>query len=150
MHPIFTFPSLYYHPQTIFPSLPLSLPSCGGFISSSFETHYSQIKSPKAGKEMPIEMPKGLPFSVDTWSLCSKRKRHHFLTHAHKDHSSGICTHFSFPIYSTLLTKTLLFQHYPQVCLFYLPVFAMILSMALFFIFYFFLLGVILWLFCAA
>ncbi|KAE7998333.1 hypothetical protein FH972_002890 [Carpinus fangiana] len=63
---------------------------------------------------MPIEMPKGLPFSVDTWSLCSKRKGHHFLTHAHKDHYSGISTHFSFPIYSTLLTKTLLFQHYPQ------------------------------------
>ena len=120
-------------------SLPpsLSLPSCGSFISFSSETHYSQIKSPKAGKEMPIEMPKGLPFSVDTWSLCSKRKRHHFLTHAHKDHSSGISTHFSFPIYSTLLTKTLLFEHYPQVCLFYLTVFAMILSMA-FFIFLFF------------
>lgn len=64
---------------------------------------------------MPIEMPKGLPFSVDTWSPCSKRKRHHFLTHAHKDHSSGISTHFSFPIYSTLITKILVLQHYPQV-----------------------------------
>ncbi|KAL6551967.1 hypothetical protein OROGR_008121 [Orobanche gracilis] len=29
---------------------------------------------------MPIEMPKGLPFSVDTWTPSSKRKRHHFLT----------------------------------------------------------------------
>ncbi|GMY12475.1 5' exonuclease Apollo isoform X1 [Fagus crenata] len=63
---------------------------------------------------MAIEMPKGLPFSVDTWSPSSKRKRHHFLTHAHKDHSFGISTHSSFPIYSTLLTKTLLLQHYPQ------------------------------------
>ncbi|KAF5480606.1 hypothetical protein F2P56_001342 [Juglans regia] len=63
---------------------------------------------------MPIEMPKGLPFSVDTWSYYSHRKRHHFLTHAHKDHSSGISTHFSFPIYSTLITKILVLQHYPQ------------------------------------
>ncbi|XP_050386320.1 uncharacterized protein LOC126802695 [Argentina anserina] len=63
---------------------------------------------------MSIEMPKGLPFSVDTWSPCSKRKRHHFLTHAHKDHSVGISSHFSYPIYSTHLTKTLLLQHYPK------------------------------------
>nr|POF20247.1 5' exonuclease apollo [Quercus suber] len=63
---------------------------------------------------MPIEMPKGLPFSVDTWTSSSKRKRHHFLTHAHKDHSFGISSHFSFPIYSTLLTKSLVLQHYPQ------------------------------------
>lgn len=66
---------------------------------------------------MPIEMPKGLPFSVDTWSPCSKKKRHHFLTHAHKDHSTGISAHFSYPIYSTHLTKSLLLQHYPQVSL---------------------------------
>lgn len=59
-------------------------------------------------------MPKGLPFSVDTWTPSSKRKRHHFLTHAHKDHSSGISTHFSYPIYSTLLTKSLVLHHYPQ------------------------------------
>ncbi|KAK9291781.1 hypothetical protein L1049_019731 [Liquidambar formosana] len=63
---------------------------------------------------MPIEMPKGVPFSVDTWSPCSKKKRHHFLTHAHKDHSTGISAHFSYPIYSTHLTKSLLLQHYPQ------------------------------------
>ncbi|PON81994.1 Metallo-beta-lactamase [Trema orientale] len=63
---------------------------------------------------MPIEMPKGLPFSVDTWSQSSKRKRYHFLTHAHKDHSNGITTHFSFPIYSTNLTKTLLLQQFPK------------------------------------
>ncbi|KAL2906817.1 5' exonuclease Apollo [Bienertia sinuspersici] len=43
---------------------------------------------------MPIEMPRGLPFSVDTWNPNSMLKRHHFLTHAHKDHCSGITTHF--------------------------------------------------------
>ncbi|KAI4345086.1 hypothetical protein L6164_012250 [Bauhinia variegata] len=63
---------------------------------------------------MPIEMPQGLPFSVDTWTPSSKRKRHHFLTHAHKDHSSGIFSHSSFPIYCTRFTKTLILQHYPQ------------------------------------
>ncbi|CAL5204324.1 unnamed protein product [Lathyrus oleraceus] len=64
---------------------------------------------------MAIEMPQGLPFSVDTWTPSSKSsKRHHFLTHAHKDHSSNITSHSSFPIYSTLLTKTLLLQHYPH------------------------------------
>lgn len=65
--------------------------------------------------EMPIEMPRGLPFSVDTFTATSKRKRHHFLTHAHKDHTSGISAHFQFPIYSTRLTKSLLLQHYPKV-----------------------------------
>ncbi|OIV98084.1 hypothetical protein TanjilG_25949 [Lupinus angustifolius] len=64
---------------------------------------------------MVMEMPKGLPFSVDTWSQSSKAtKRHHFLTHAHKDHSSNITSYSSFPIYSTLLTRTLVLQHYPQ------------------------------------
>ncbi|KAL6582658.1 hypothetical protein OROMI_004736 [Orobanche minor] len=63
---------------------------------------------------MPIEMPKGLPFSVDTWTPSSKRKRHHFLTHAHKDHTKGIAAHASYPIYSTLLTRTLILQYYPQ------------------------------------
>lgn len=63
---------------------------------------------------MPIEMPKGLPFSVDTFSPYSKRKRHHFLTHAHKDHTSGISTHFSYPIYSTHLTKSIVLLHCPQ------------------------------------
>ncbi|XP_017969780.1 PREDICTED: protein artemis isoform X1 [Theobroma cacao] len=63
---------------------------------------------------MPIQMPKGLPFAVDTFSPSSKRKRHHFLTHAHKDHTSGISTHFSYPIYSTHLTKSLVLQHCPQ------------------------------------
>lgn len=77
---------------------------------------------------MPIEMPKGLPFSVDTWSPSSKtKKRHHFLTHAHRDHSSGIASHFSFPIYSTALTISLLLQQFPQVILrpssFLVPIF---------------------------
>ncbi|KAF9599709.1 hypothetical protein IFM89_001655 [Coptis chinensis] len=63
---------------------------------------------------MPIEMPKGLPFSVDTWSPSSDGKRHHFLTHAHKDHSSGITAHASYPIYSTHVTKSLVLQQYPQ------------------------------------
>lgn len=57
---------------------------------------------------MPIEMPKGLPFSVDTWTPSSS-KRHCFLTHAHKDHSSSITCHSSFLIYSTNLL-----QQYPQ------------------------------------
>lgn len=63
---------------------------------------------------MPIEMPRGLPFSVDTWSPTSKMKRHRFLTHAHKDHCSGITSHCSFPIYSTLLTKSLMLRYFPQ------------------------------------
>ncbi|KAJ6733685.1 DNA CROSS-LINK REPAIR PROTEIN PSO2/SNM1-RELATED [Salix koriyanagi] len=63
---------------------------------------------------MPIELPRGLPFSVDTWSPNSNRKRHHFLTHAHKDHTSGILTHSCYPIYTTHLTKLLVLQNYPQ------------------------------------
>ncbi|CAN1289214.1 5' exonuclease Apollo [Linum perenne] len=51
---------------------------------------------------MPIEMPRGLPFSVDTWSARSKLKRHHFLTHAHKDHSSGIVTNSSYTVTAPL------------------------------------------------
>lgn len=66
---------------------------------------------------MPIEMPQGLPFSVDTWSPSSKKKRHHFLTHAHRDHTTGIVPHFSFPIYSTFLTKSIVLQQFPQVSL---------------------------------
>uniref|UniRef100_A0A7C9EWF0 Metallo-beta-lactamase domain-containing protein n=1 Tax=Opuntia streptacantha TaxID=393608 RepID=A0A7C9EWF0_OPUST len=63
---------------------------------------------------MPIEMPRGLPFSVDTWSPNSKMRRHHFLTHAHKDHCSGIISYSSFPIYSTRVTKSLLLRYFPQ------------------------------------
>ncbi|XP_042517556.1 5' exonuclease Apollo [Macadamia integrifolia] len=64
---------------------------------------------------MTIEMPKGLPFSVDTWSPSSRRKRYHFLTHAHKDHCTGISLYSSYPIYATHLTKTLILQLFPQV-----------------------------------
>ncbi|XP_072964106.1 uncharacterized protein [Typha angustifolia] len=63
---------------------------------------------------MPIEMPKGLPFSVDTWTPASNRKRYHFLTHAHKDHLAGIATHASYPIYATGFTKTLALHYFPQ------------------------------------
>uniref|UniRef100_A0A2P2Q798 5' exonuclease Apollo n=1 Tax=Rhizophora mucronata TaxID=61149 RepID=A0A2P2Q798_RHIMU len=63
---------------------------------------------------MPVEMPRGMPFSVGTWSQVSKRKRRHFLTHAHKDHCNGILTHCSFPIYSIPLTKSLVLHNYPQ------------------------------------
>ncbi|XP_038901492.1 uncharacterized protein LOC120088341 [Benincasa hispida] len=62
---------------------------------------------------MPIEMPQGLPFSVDTWTPTSKQKRHHFLTHAHRDHTTGIAPHSSFPIYSTFLTKSIVLQQFP-------------------------------------
>ncbi|KAG9457293.1 hypothetical protein H6P81_001801 [Aristolochia fimbriata] len=59
-------------------------------------------------------MPKGLPFSVDTWSPASRIKRYHFLTHAHKDHSSQIVRYAAYPIYATRLTKSLLLLQYPQ------------------------------------
>ena len=94
-------------------------------VRKTFSQHYSFffflsnpfLPTQISSRKMPIEMPKGLPFSVDTWTSSSKRKRRHFLTHAHKDHSFGISSQFSFPIYSTLLTKSLVLQHYPQVCL---------------------------------
>ncbi|XP_030470554.2 uncharacterized protein LOC115688767 [Syzygium oleosum] len=69
---------------------------------------------------MPVEMPKGLPFSVDTWAApSSRRKRWRFLTHAHRDHSVGIiaaaaASRSSRPIYSTRLTKALVLHHFPQ------------------------------------
>lgn len=58
-------------------------------------------------------MPQGVPFSVDTWTPSSKQKRHHFLTHAHRDHTTGIVPHSSFPIYSTFLTKSIVLQQFP-------------------------------------
>ncbi|XP_065023917.1 uncharacterized protein LOC135649469 isoform X1 [Musa acuminata AAA Group] len=63
---------------------------------------------------MPIEMPVGLPFSVDTWTPTSLRKRHHFLTHAHKDHLTGIVVRASRPIYATRLTKNLALHYFPR------------------------------------
>lgn len=67
---------------------------------------------------MSIEMPRGLPFAVDTfgpYTTTKRRKRHHFLTHAHKDHTVGISpSNIVFPIYSTSLTISLLLQRHPQ------------------------------------
>uniref|UniRef100_A0A1J3FJV4 5' exonuclease Apollo n=1 Tax=Noccaea caerulescens TaxID=107243 RepID=A0A1J3FJV4_NOCCA len=67
---------------------------------------------------MSIEMPRGLPFSVDTfgpYTATKTRKRHHFLTHAHKDHTVGISpSNIVFPIYSSPLTISLLLQRHPQ------------------------------------
>ncbi|XP_021970656.1 protein artemis [Helianthus annuus] len=74
----------------------------------------SPIRIRIPAKMPPIEMPKGLPFSVDTWTPSSNRKKHHFLTHAHKDHSQGISTHASFPIYATPITKALTLNYYPH------------------------------------
>ncbi|KAL0699688.1 hypothetical protein Bca4012_055810 [Brassica carinata] len=69
-------------------------------------------------KKMAIEMPRGLPFSVDTFganTTTKRMKRHHFLTHAHKDHTVGISpSNVAFPIYSTSLTISLLLQRHPQ------------------------------------
>lgn len=68
---------------------------------------------------MSIEMQRGLPFAVDTfgpYTTTKRRKRHHFLTHAHKDHTVGISpSNIVFPIYSTSLTISLLLQRHPQV-----------------------------------
>uniref|UniRef100_A0A453G7D3 Uncharacterized protein n=1 Tax=Aegilops tauschii subsp. strangulata TaxID=200361 RepID=A0A453G7D3_AEGTS len=33
----------------------------------------------KVPGRMPIEMPRGLPFAVDTWGPSSRRRRHRFL-----------------------------------------------------------------------
>ena len=105
-------------------SFPLILSFYKNSVRKTFSQYYSffSLSNPFlptqiSSRKMPIEMPKGLPFSADTWTSSSKRKRRHFLTHAHKDHSFGISSHFSFPIYSTLLTKSLVLQQYPQVCL---------------------------------
>ncbi|KAL6857117.1 hypothetical protein ACP4OV_018499 [Aristida adscensionis] len=58
---------------------------------------------------MPIEMPRGLPFAVDTWTPASALKRHRFLTHAHRDHLAGVATTAidSSPIYASRLTALL-------------------------------------------
>ncbi|KAK1262831.1 hypothetical protein QJS04_geneDACA009249 [Acorus gramineus] len=61
---------------------------------------------------MPIEMPRGLPFSVDTWTPSSQSKRHHFLTHAHRDHTHNLSIGPTNPIYCTNLTKNLLLLHH--------------------------------------
>ncbi|KAJ3707777.1 hypothetical protein LUZ61_011482 [Rhynchospora tenuis] len=63
---------------------------------------------------MPIEMPKGLPFAVDTWSSESDKKRYHFLSHAHRDHLSGIASRASYPIYATRVTISIVLSYFPQ------------------------------------
>ncbi|KAF3340763.1 5' exonuclease Apollo [Carex littledalei] len=63
---------------------------------------------------MSIEMPKGLPFAVDTWSYKTDGKRYHFLSHAHRDHLKGIESRASYPIYATRVTINIVLNYYPQ------------------------------------
>ncbi|XP_078181516.1 uncharacterized protein LOC144575301 [Carex rostrata] len=63
---------------------------------------------------MPVEMPKGLPFAVDTWSSESDGKRYHFLSHAHRDHLAGIESRASYPIYATRVTIAIVLNYYPR------------------------------------
>ncbi|KAF8712613.1 hypothetical protein HU200_028369 [Digitaria exilis] len=68
---------------------------------------------------MPIELPRGLPFAVDTWTPSSALKRHRFLTHAHRDHLAGIATtsavSASSPVYASRLTVLIALCIFPQV-----------------------------------
>uniref|UniRef100_A0A8R7R252 DNA repair metallo-beta-lactamase domain-containing protein n=3 Tax=Triticum urartu TaxID=4572 RepID=A0A8R7R252_TRIUA len=61
---------------------------------------------------MPIELPKGLPFAVDTWTPASALKRHRFLTHAHRDHLAGITT--AGAVYASRLTVLIARHIFPQ------------------------------------
>jgi DNA cross-link repair 1A protein len=69
---------------------------------------------------MPIEMPRGLPFAVDTWTPASSLKRHRFLTHAHRDHLAGIAAtsavsaSTSSPVYTSRLTILVALRIFPQ------------------------------------
>ncbi|KAF0920677.1 hypothetical protein E2562_036185 [Oryza meyeriana var. granulata] len=64
---------------------------------------------------MPIEMPRGLPFAVDTWGPSSRRRRHRFLTHAHRDHLVGAASgEGPGAVYATRLTMALALCHFPQ------------------------------------
>ncbi|CAO2210410.1 unnamed protein product [Urochloa humidicola] len=67
---------------------------------------------------MPIEMPRGLPFAVDTWTPASAVKRHRFLTHAHRDHLAGIAAtsavSASSPVYASRLTVLIALRIFPQ------------------------------------
>ncbi|KAJ1286513.1 hypothetical protein BS78_03G357900 [Paspalum vaginatum] len=65
---------------------------------------------------MPIDMPRGLPFAVDTWGPSSRRRRHRFLTHAHRDHlvGAGADSDGGGTIYATRLTLSLALRHFPQ------------------------------------
>ncbi|OEL15630.1 hypothetical protein BAE44_0023348 [Dichanthelium oligosanthes] len=66
---------------------------------------------------MPIEMPRGLPFAVDTWTPASVLKRHRFLTHAHRDHLAGIpatsAVSASSPVYASRLTVLIALRIFP-------------------------------------
>ncbi|GLJ54790.1 hypothetical protein SUGI_1176840 [Cryptomeria japonica] len=62
---------------------------------------------------MGVHLPEKCPFSVDTWTPNSSRKKCHFLTHAHKDHTVGILSYASYPIYCTFITKQLILLRYP-------------------------------------
>lgn len=65
---------------------------------------------------MPIDMPRGLPFAVDTWVPSSRRRRHRFLTHAHRDHlvGAGADIDGGGTVYATRLTLHLALRHFPQ------------------------------------
>ncbi|KAJ7298038.1 hypothetical protein O6H91_Y020300 [Diphasiastrum complanatum] len=63
---------------------------------------------------MPLELAVQFPFSVDTWSTCSIKKPHHFLTHAHSDHIAGINFHAKYPIYCSFLTMKLVLHRHPH------------------------------------
>ncbi|TVU17505.1 hypothetical protein EJB05_33545, partial [Eragrostis curvula] len=64
---------------------------------------------------MPIEMPRGLPFSVDTWTAASLLKRHRFLTHAHRDHLVGIAGTAAAPcIYASSVTVLITLRYFLQ------------------------------------
>ncbi|WVZ95531.1 hypothetical protein U9M48_041284 [Paspalum notatum var. saurae] len=67
---------------------------------------------------MPIEMPRGFPFAVDTWTPASSLKRHRFLTHAHRDHLAGIAAtaavSASSPVYASRLTILIALRIFPQ------------------------------------
>ncbi|KAE8780658.1 putative F-box/LRR-repeat protein 23 [Hordeum vulgare] len=64
---------------------------------------------------MPIELPRGLPFAVDTWTPASALKRHRFLTHAHRDHLAGITTTSAAgAVYASRLTVLIARHIFPQ------------------------------------
>ncbi|CAO1944199.1 unnamed protein product [Urochloa humidicola] len=66
---------------------------------------------------MPIDMPRGLPFAVDTWGPSSRHRRHRFLTHAHRDHLVGVgaaADGGGGTVYATRLTLSLALRHFPQ------------------------------------
>ncbi|KAL5229833.1 hypothetical protein ABZP36_028609 [Zizania latifolia] len=63
---------------------------------------------------MPIELPLGLPFAVDTWTPASAIKRHRFLTHAHRDHLAGITATTVATVYASRLTIRIARHIFPQ------------------------------------